>query len=263
MQTYLQLLKKVMETGEERADRTGTGVKSIFGHQMFFDLSRGFPLLTTKKLHLRSIIHELLWFLKGDTNIQYLKENNVRIWNEWADENGNLGRIYGAQWRAWQKPDGGTIDQISTVIKNIKQTPHSRRHLVVAFNPGELDQMALPPCHAFFQFYAGGGKLSCQLYQRSADLFLGVPFNIASYSLLTMMMAQVCGLKPGMFVHTFGDVHLYLNHIEQAREQLTRKPKTLPTMEIQPAPDIFSYKYESFKLIGYDPHPAIKAPIAI
>ncbi len=263
MQPYLQLLKKVLETGTLRQDRTGTGTKSIFGHQMFFDLSQGFPLLTTKKVHLRSIIHELLWFLKGDTNIQYLKDNNVRIWNEWADEKGNLGRVYGAQWRNWQKPDGKSLDQISQVIENIKKNPYSRRHIVLAFNPGELDQMALPPCHAFFQFYIAHNRLSCQLYQRSADLFLGVPFNIASYSLLTMMTAQVCGLAPGVFVHTFGDVHLYLNHIEQAREQLKRKPKSLPVMEIQPEKSIFDYKYESFKLINYDPHPAIKAEIAV
>ena len=263
MQTYLQLLKTVLETGIERQDRTGIGTKSIFGYQMSFDLSKGFPLLTTKKVHLRSIIYELLWFLKGDTNIQYLKENNVCIWDEWADEKGNLGRIYGAQWRSWQKPTGEVLDQISTTVENIKQNPYSRRHLIVAFNPGELDQMALPPCHAFFQFYVAKGFLSCQLYQRSADLFLGVPFNIASYSLLTMMMAQVCHLKPGFFVHTFGDVHLYMNHIAQAREQMSRKPKTLPTMEIQPVVDIFHYKYENFKLIDYRPHPAIKAEIAV
>lgn len=263
MQPYLQLLKKVLETGALRQDRTGTGTKSIFGHQMFFDLSQGFPLLTTKKVHIRSIIYELLWFLRGDTNIRYLKDNNVRIWNEWADEKGDLGRIYGAQWRHWQKPDGKSLDQISQVIENIKQDPYSRRHIVLAFNPGELDQMALPPCHAFFQFYVAHNSLSCQLYQRSADLFLGVPFNIASYSLLTMMMAQVCGLAPGVFVHTFGDVHLYLNHIEQAKEQLKRKPKSLPIMKIQPEKNLFDYKYESFKLINYDPHPAIKAEIAV
>ena len=263
MQIYLQLLKQVMKTGIERQDRTGTGTKSIFGYQMHFDLRKGFPLLTTKKIHLKSIIYELLWFLKGDTNIQYLKNNNVRIWDEWADEKGNLGRVYGAQWRSWQKPNGESLDQISTVIENIKKNPYSRRHLVVAFNPGELDQMVLPPCHAFFQFYVANGLLSSQLYQRSADLFLGVPFNIASYSLLTMMVAQVCNLKPGFFVHTFGDVHLYLNHIEQAKEQLKREPKPLPTLEIQPALSLFDYQYENFKLVGYNSHPAIKAEIAV
>ena len=263
MQIYLQLLKKVLETGIERQDRTGTGTKSAFGYQMSFDLRKGFPLLTTKKIHFRSIVYELLWFLKGDTNIQYLKDNNVRIWDDWADKNGDLGRIYGAQWRSWQKPNGQALDQISTVIENIRKNPHSRRHLVVAFNPGELDQMALPPCHAFFQFYVANGLLSCQLYQRSADLFLGVPFNIASYSLLTMMMAQACDLKPGFFIHTFGDVHLYLNHIEQAKEQLKRQTKNLPTMIIQPAPSLFDYQYENFKLINYHPHPTIKAEIAV
>ena len=263
MQVYLQLLKKVLETGIKRQDRTNTGTKSIFGYQMSLDLSEGFPLLTTKKVHLRSIIHELLWFLSGDTNVQYLQKNNVRIWNEWADEQGNLGRIYGAQWRSWQKPNGKHLDQILNVVENIKKDPYSRRHIVVAFNPGELDQMVLPPCHAFFQFYIAEGRLSCQLYQRSADLFLGVPFNIASYSILTMMMAQACQLKPGHFIHTFGDVHLYLNHIEQARIQLTRKPRGLPTLEITPAKDIFSYKYENFKLTNYEPHPGIKAPISV
>ncbi len=263
MQIYLRLLEKVLNKGFERPDRTGTGSKSLFGCQMSFDLSKGFPLLTTKKVHLRSIIHELLWFLRGDTNIQYLKDNGVHIWDEWADENGNLGRVYGAQWRNWRAPNGKSLDQISQVIQNIKQNPYSRRHLVVAFNPGELDQMALPPCHAFFQFYVAGGALSCQLYQRSADLFLGVPFNIASYSLLTMMTAQVCGLKPGFFVHTFGDLHLYLNHIEQAREQLKRRPKALPVMDIKPEKTLFDYKYENFKLSGYDPHPAIKAKISV
>jgi thymidylate synthase len=263
MHTYLQLLKQVVENGIERQDRTGTGTKSIFGYQMHFDLRKGFPLLTTKKVHIKSIIYELLWFLKGDTNIQYLKNNNVRIWDEWADEDGNLGRIYGAQWRSWKKPNGETLDQISTVIESIKKYPYSRRHIVVAFNPGELDQMALPPCHAFFQFYVANGLLSCQLYQRSADLFLGVPFNIASYSLLTMMMAQVCNLKPGFFVHTFGDVHLYLNHLEQAKEQLKREPKPLPNMKIKPAPSLFEYQYDNFKLTNYQPHPAIKAEIAV
>ena len=263
MQTYLQLLKKVLEIGVERKDRTGTGTKSIFAHQMSFDLRQGFPLLTTKKVHLKSIIHELLWFLRGDTNIQYLKDNNVRIWDEWADANGDLGRIYGAQWRSWRKPDGQSLDQISMLIENIKKDPFSRRHMVVAFNPGELDQMALPPCHAFFQFYVAEGFLSCQLYQRSADLFLGVPFNIASYSLLTMMVAQVCDLKPGFFVHTFGDVHLYLNHIPQAQEQLKRQPRHLPQMLIKPAKSIFDYRYENFQLTDYNPHPAIKAEIAV
>ena len=263
MQTYLHLLKKVLKTGFERQDRTGIGTKSIFGYQMSFDLRKGFPLLTTKKVHFKSIAYELLWFLKGDTNIQYLKDNNVRIWDEWADEKGNLGRIYGAQWRSWQKPNGQSLDQISTVIENIKKNPHSRRHLIVAFNPGELDQMALPPCHAFFQLYVANGFLSCQLYQRSADLFLGVPFNIASYSLLTMMIAQTCHLKPGFFIHTFGDVHLYLNHIEQAKEQLKREPRPLPTMTIQPAKSIFDYQYEHFKLTNYHPYPTIKAEIAV
>ena len=263
MQTYLQLLETVLKTGIDRQDRTCTGTKSIFGYQMSFDLRERFPLLTTKKVHLRSIIYELLWFLRGDTNVKYLKDNNVRIWDEWADEKGDLGRIYGAQWRSWQKPNGQYLDQISTVIENIKKNPYSRRHMVVAFNPGELDQMALPPCHAFFQFYVANGLLSCQLYQRSADLFLGVPFNIASYSLLTMMMAQACGLKPGFFVHTFGDVHLYFNHIEQAKQQLKRKPKALPIMKIQPAPSLFEYQYENFRLVGYDPHPTIKAEIAV
>ena len=263
MQIYLHLLKKVLETGVERKDRTGTGTKSIFGHQMSFDLRNGFPLLTTKKVHLKSIIYELLWFLKGDTNIKYLKDNNVRIWDEWAGENGDLGRVYGAQWRSWQKPNGQSIDQISMLVENIKKDPFSRRHIVVAFNPGELDQMALPPCHAFFQFYVAEGYLSCQLYQRSADLFLGVPFNIASYSLLTMMVAQVCDLKSGFFVHTFGDVHLYLNHLSQAQEQLKRQPRTLPNMNIKPVKSIFDYQYEDFQLTNYNPYPAIKAEIAV
>ena len=263
MQTYLDLLNKVLTQGVERTDRTNTGTKSLFGYQMRFDLQKGFPLLTTKKVYFRSLAYELLWFLKGDTNIQYLKDKQVHIWDAWADKNGDLGRIYGAQWRSWQKPDGNTIDQISQVVQSIKNNPFSRRHLVVAFNPGELDQMALPPCHAFFQFYVAKETLSCQLYQRSADLFLGVPFNIASYSLLTMMVAQVCKLKPGFFIHTFGDVHLYLNHIEQAKEQLKRTPKTLPTLEIKPALTLFDYKYENFKLKNYDPHPAIKAPISV
>ena len=263
MKAYLDLLDKVLHTGVKRQDRTGTGTKSIFGYQMRFDLQQGFPLLTTKKVYFRSLVYELLWFLKGDTNIQYLKDNNVHIWDEWADKKGDLGRVYGAQWRAWQKPNGQTVDQISQITENIKKNPFSRRHLVVAFNPGELDQMALPPCHAFFQFYVAKGTLSCQLYQRSADLFLGVPFNIASYSLLTMMIAQVCHLKPGYFIHTFGDVHLYLDHLEQAKEQLKRSPKARPTLEIKPALSLFDYRYENFKLKGYDPHPAIKASISV
>ena len=264
MNSYLELLKDILETGEKKQDRTGTGVLSVFGRQMRFDLSSKFPLLTTKRVHFRSIVYELLWFLRGDSNIKYLQDHNVRIWDDWADEQGELGRIYGVQWRSWQKPGGETLDQISEVVKNIKTNPHSRRHIVVAFNPGELDQMALPPCHAFFQFYVSqGARLSCQLYQRSADIFLGVPFNIASYSLLTLMMAQVCGLKPGEFVHTFGDAHLYLNHIQQAKEQLSREPKPLPILSIAPASNIFDYTYEHFKLMDYHPHPAIKAPISV
>ena len=263
MTNYLQLLQNILDTGEKRQDRTGTGTLSVFGRQLRFDLSKKFPLLTTKKVHFRSIVYELLWFLRGDTNIKYLNEHNVKIWNEWADEKGELGRVYGAQWRSWQKPNGETLDQISEVIKNIKEKPHSRRLIVVAFNPGELDQMALPPCHAFFQFYVSQGKLSCQLYQRSADVFLGVPFNIASYSLLTLMVAQACNLKPGEFVHTFGDVHLYLNHTEQAKDQLSRDTKALPILQMEPAPSIFDYQYENFKLIDYNPHPTIKAPISV
>ena len=263
MTNYLELLQDILNTGEQKQDRTGTGTLSVFGRQLRFDLSEKFPLLTTKKVYFRSVVYELLWFLRGDTNIKYLNEHNVKIWNEWADENGDLGRVYGAQWRSWRKPNGETLDQISEVIKNIKENPHSRRLIVVAFNPGELDQMALPPCHAFFQFYVSQGRLSCQLYQRSADVFLGVPFNIASYSLLTLMIAQVCRLKPGEFVHTFGDVHLYLNHIEQAKEQLSRTTKPLPVLQLNPAPDIFDYQYENFKLIDYDPHPTIKAPISV
>lgn len=257
-------MDKVLNEGTERTDRTGTGTLSLFGHQMRFDLSQGFPVLTTKKLHLRSIIHELLWFLSGDTNIKYLQENKVRIWNEWADENGDLGRVYGAQWRSWQKPDGSTVDQISQVIESIKTNPHSRRHLVVAYNPGEVENMALPPCHAFFQFYVADGKLSCQLYQRSADIFLGVPFNIASYALLTMMMAQVCNLAPGDFIHTLGDAHLYLNHLDQARLQLTRQPKKLPTLAINPkVKSLFDFKFEDFQLLDYQADPAIKAEVSI
>lgn len=245
MKAYLDLLQHVLDHGIARPDRTGTGTRSVFGAQVRFDLSAGFPLLTTKKVHLKSIVHELLWFLRGDTNVKYLKENGVRIWDEWADEDGNLGRVYGAQWRSWLTPNGQTIDQIQEVMNNIKRDPFSRRHLVVAYNPGEIDKMALPPCHAFFQFYVADGKLSCQLYQRSADIFLGVPFNIASYALLTMMMAQVLDLRPGDFVHTFGDLHLYDNHIEQAHVQLAREPRPLPVMKINPTVrDIFSFTYE-------------------
>lgn len=264
MQPYLDLMEHILTKGVDKEDRTGTGTLSVFGYQMRFDLSEGFPLLTTKKLHLKSIIHELLWFLAGDTNIKYLNENGVRIWNEWADENGDLGRIYGAQWRSWRTPEGKTVDQIQQVAKQIKENPHSRRHLVVAYNPGELDQMALPPCHAFFQFYVAKGKLSCQLYQRSADVFLGVPFNIASYSLLTMMMAQVCGLEPGEFIHTLGDAHLYSNHLDQARLQLQRTPRPLPQMKINSeVKSIFDFKYEDFELINYDPYPHIKAEVSV
>jgi thymidylate synthase len=264
MQAYLNLLKTVLENGVERSDRTGTGTRSLFGHQMRFDLSEGFPLLTTKKVHLKSIIHELLWFLQGDTNIKYLKDNGVSIWNDWADQDGNLGRVYGAQWRSWQTPDGKSIDQIKELVANLRRDPYGRRHLVVAYNPGEVADMALPPCHAFFQFYVANGKLSCQLYQRSADIFLGVPFNIASYALLTMMMAQVLDLQPGDFIHTFGDVHLYNNHIEQAKLQLTRETRPLPQMKINPAVrELFDFKFEDFTLEGYDPHPAIKAPVAV
>jgi thymidylate synthase len=264
MQAYLDLLKTVMEQGVQRPDRTGTGTRGLFGHQLRFDLSQGFPLLTTKKVHLKSVIHELLWFLSGDTNVQYLQQHGISIWNEWADEHGDLGRIYGAQWRSWQTPDGRTIDQISQVLDNLRRDPYSRRHLVVAYNPGEVDTMALPPCHAFFQFHVAQGRLSCQLYQRSADVFLGVPFNIASYALLTMMMAQVLDLRPGDFIHSFGDVHLYNNHVEQAQLQLSREPRPLPTMQLNPAVrDLFGFRYEDFTLLNYDPHPAIKAPVAI
>ncbi len=264
MQQYLDLMRHVLEHGHQKSDRTGTGTLSVFGYQMRFDLARGFPLVTTKKCHLRSIIHELLWFLKGDTNIKYLKENGVTIWDEWADENGDLGPVYGYQWRSWPTADGRHIDQIRQVIAQIKNTPDSRRLIVSAWNVGEIEKMKLPPCHAFFQFYVADGKLSCQLYQRSADIFLGVPFNIASYALLTMMVAQVCGLKPGDFVHTLGDAHLYLNHLEQTREQLSRTPRPLPTMKLNPAvQDIFEFKFEDFTLEGYDPHPAIKAPVAV
>ena len=264
MHTYLNLMQHVLDHGTKKSDRTGTGTVSVFGYQMRFDLVDGFPLVTTKKCHLKSIVHELLWFLQGDTNIAYLKENGVKIWDEWADENGNLGPVYGKQWRSWATADGRTIDQISEVIAQIKKNPDSRRLIVSAWNVGELDQMALAPCHAFFQFYVADGKLSCQLYQRSADIFLGVPFNIASYALLTLMMAQVCGLEPGDFVHTFGDAHLYLNHMEQTELQLSREPHALPTMKINPAvKNIFDFKFEDFTLEGYDPHPAIKAPVAV
>jgi thymidylate synthase len=264
MLQYLELLRHVLAHGTVKTDRTGTGTRSVFGAQTRFDLAQGFPLLTTKKLHLRSIIHELLWFLKGDTNLKYLHENGVTIWDEWADEHGDLGPVYGKQWCAWETRDGRVINQIDDVIAQIKRTPDSRRLIVSAWNVGELDQMALMPCHALFQFYVADGRLSCQLYQRSADLFLGVPFNIASYALLTMMVAQVCELQAGEFVHTFGDLHLYSNHLEQAQLQLTREPRPLPTMTLNPAvKSIHDFKFEDFTLTGYDPHPAIKAPIAV
>ncbi len=264
MKQYLDLMKHVLEKGAVKEDRTGTGTRSVFGHQMRFDLSEGFPLVTTKKCHLKSIIHELLWFIAGDTNIKYLKENGVRIWDEWADENGNLGPVYGEQWRSWKTADGQTIDQLSNVIEQIKNNPDSRRLLVVAYNPGVVDQMALPPCHAFFQFYVANGKLSCQLYQRSADIFLGVPFNIASYALLTMMIAQVTGLKAGEFIHTLGDAHLYSNHIQQTELQLSRTPYALPEMKINPdVKNILDFKFEDFELLNYEAHPHIKAPVAV
>ena len=264
MRQYLDLMRHVLEHGTDKSDRTGTGTRSVFGYQMRFNLQQGFPLLTTKKLHLRSIIHELLWFLRGDTNIKYLHDNNVTIWDEWADENGELGPVYGYQWRSWPTPDGGSIDQIANLIEQIKRNPDSRRLIVSAWNPALVDEMALPPCHALFQFYVADGKLSCQLYQRSADIFLGVPFNIASYALLTMMLAQVCNLEPGEFVHTLGDAHLYSNHFEQAKLQLTREPRPLPTMTLNPAVDnLFDFKYEDFELSGYDPHPHIKAAVAV
>jgi thymidylate synthase len=264
MEVYHQLMRDILEKGARKEDRTGTGTLSVFGYQMRFDLQKGFPLVTTKKLHLRSIIHELLWFLKGETNIQYLKENKVTIWDEWADENGNLGPVYGKQWRSWETADGRTIDQISNVIAQIKKNPDSRRLLVVAFNPGDVDKMALPPCHAFFQFYVANGKLSCQLYQRSADVFLGVPFNIASYALLTHMIAQVCGLQVGDFVHTLGDAHLYLNHLDQTKLQLSREHKPLPQLKLNPeVKDIFDFKFEDIEIIGYESHPAIKAEVAV
>ena len=264
MQQYLALMRHVREHGVTKQDRTGTGTISVFGHQMRFDLSQGFPVVTTKKLHLKSIIHELLWFLKGETNIRYLKENGVSIWDEWADANGELGPVYGYQWRSWPTPDGQHIDQISQVIQQLKHSPDSRRIIVSAWNVAEIDNMALPPCHAFFQFYVAEGKLSCQLYQRSADIFLGVPFNIASYALLTLMMAQVTGLQPGDFVHTLGDAHLYLNHLEQADLQLSREPYALPQMRLNPnVTNLFDFKYEDFELVNYQHHPAIKAPVAV
>jgi thymidylate synthase len=264
MKQYLDLMRHVMDTGTQKHDRTGTGTISVFGYQMRFNLQDGFPLVTTKKLHLKSIIHELIWFLSGDTNIAYLKENGVRIWDEWADADGNLGPVYGYQWRSWPTPDGGHIDQISQVVNQIKNNPDSRRMIVSAWNVADVNQMALPPCHSLFQFYVLDGKLSCQLYQRSADIFLGVPFNIASYALLTMMMAQVCGLEYGDFIHTFGDAHIYNNHLEQAKLQLSRDPRPLPTMKINPdVKSIFDFKYEDFTLENYDPHPHIKGVVAV
>ncbi len=264
MKQYLQLMQHVLDNGYKKEDRTGTGTLSVFGYQMRFDLAEGFPLVTTKKCHLRSIIYELLWFLNGDTNIKYLNDNGVSIWDEWADENGDLGPVYGHQWRSWPAPDGRTVDQISLLMEQIKNNPDSRRLIVSAWNVPEVNNMALPPCHTLFQFYVAGGKLSCQLYQRSADIFLGVPFNIASYALLTLMIAQCCDLEPGDFVHTFGDAHLYSNHIEQTRLQLEREPRSLPTMKINPAvKDIFSFSFEDFELLDYDPHPHIAAPVAV
>lgn len=264
MKQYHDLLQHILDTGVEKKDRTGTGTLSVFGYQMRFDLNDGFPLVTTKKLHLRSIIHELLWFLAGDTNVKYLQENGVRIWNEWADEHGDLGPVYGKQWRSWEAPDGHVIDQIQRALDLIREKPYSRRIIVNAWNVGELEEMALTPCHALFQFNVANGRLDCQLYQRSADVFLGVPFNIASYALLTLMMAQVCGLQPGEFIHTFGDVHLYSNHLEQARLQLTRELRPLPEMHLNPeVRDLFAFRYEDFRLEGYDPHPHIKAKVAV
>ena len=263
-QQYLDLIKRVLAEGAHKEDRTGTGTLSVFGHQMRFDLQQGFPLITTKKLHLKSIVYELLWFLSGDTNIKYLQENGVRIWNEWADDSGDLGPVYGYQWRSWPAADGRNIDQISQVIEQLKHNPDSRRMIVNAWNVGELDNMALPPCHMMFQFYVADGKLSCQLYQRSADIFLGVPFNIASYALLTMMMAQVCGLQPGEFVHTLGDAHIYSNHMEQVKEQISREPKPLPEMHLNPhVTNIFDFKYEDFELVDYEAHPHIKGAVAV
>jgi thymidylate synthase len=264
MRQYLDLLQHVLDHGADRSDRTGTGTRGVFGYQMRFDLAKGFPVTTTKKLHLRSIIYELLWFLKGETNVKYLNDNGVTIWDEWADENGDLGPVYGKQWRSWPAEDGGEIDQIRNLLNQIRKNPHSRRLIVSAWNPAEVDRMALPPCHCLFQFYVAKGRLSCQLYQRSADIFLGVPFNIASYALLTMLVAQATRLAPGEFIHTFGDAHLYLNHLEQARLQLARAPRRLPTMRINPAvSDIFALRYEDFVLEGYDPHPHIRAQVAV
>lgn len=264
MDQYLDLLRRIRTSGTKKTDRTGTGTLSVFGHQMRFDLADGFPLVTTKKLHVKSIIHELIWFLSGDTNVKYLQANGVRIWDEWADEDGELGPVYGAQWRSWMTPDGGVIDQIAEAVETLKKNPDSRRIIVSAWNPADIPKMALAPCHCLFQFYVADGKLSCQLYQRSADVFLGVPFNIASYALLTMMMAQVTGLMPGEFVHTFGDAHLYLNHLEQADLQLSRAPRALPVMRINPdVTSIFDFKFEDFQLDGYDPHPHISAPVAV
>ena len=264
MKQYLDLMRHVLEHGHRKNDRTGTGTLSTFGWQMRFDLAAGFPLLTTKKVHLKSIIYELLWFLRGETNVRWLQERGVTIWDEWADANGELGPVYGSQWRSWPLPEGGAIDQIAQVVHSIRTRPDSRRHIVTAWNPAEIDKMKLPPCHVLFQFYVADGRLSCQMYQRSADIFLGVPFNIASYALLTLMVSQVCELKPGEFVHTFGDAHLYLNHLELAREQLARAPRPLPRMRLNPATrDLFGFRYEDFTLEAYDPHPAIKAPIAV
>jgi thymidylate synthase len=264
MLQYLDLVRHILEHGVEKTDRTGTGTLSVFGYQMRFDLARGFPALTTKKLHLRSIIHELLWFLSGSTNVAYLREHGVTIWDDWADEDGELGPVYGKQWRSWPTPDGGSIDQIAKVVDQIRRNPDSRRHIVSAWNVAEVDEMKLPPCHSLFQFWVAEGRLSCQLYQRSADVFLGVPFNIASYALLTMMVARATDLEPAEFIHTLGDAHLYLNHLEQARLQLTREPRPLPRMEINPeVKSLFDYRYEDFQLTGYDPHPSIKAPIAV
>ena len=264
MRQYLDLMQRVLAEGVEKRDRTGIGTRSVFGHQMRFDLTQGFPLVTTKKLHVKSIIYELLWFLRGDTNVKYLNDHGVTIWNEWADENGDLGPVYGRQWRSWPAPDGGSIDQLANVVADIRRNPNSRRLIVTAWNPAEIEGMALPPCHCLFQFYVADGRLSCQLYQRSADVFLGVPFNIASYALLTVAVAQVTGLKPGAFVHSLGDAHLYLNHLDQARLQLTRPPRPLPTLRIDPAAkDLFALRYEDFSLEGYDPHPHIKAAVAV
>lgn len=264
MQQYLDLMRHVLEHGHRKDDRTGTGTLSVFGWQMRFDLAQGFPLVTTKKLHTKSIIHELLWFLRGDTNIRYLKENGVSIWDDWADANGELGPVYGYQWRSWHTPDGRVIDQIAQLVEGLKRNPDSRRHIVTAWNPADIGRMKLPPCHALFQFYVAEGKLSCQLYQRSADIFLGVPFNIASYALLTLMMARVCGYEPGDFVHTLGDAHLYTNHLDQARLQLSRQPRPLPRLRVNPAVrDPFAFRFEDFTLEGYDPHPHIPAPVAV